>query len=170
MPAAFSFPIPSHTLPSLSSRQIRPAAPFSSRWIQARSRPARHRRRAPPPLPPSSRAPLPSLSRLLPLPEAATPPPPPPDRRGLSRRRAPRIRLPGPPRAPLPASPTRSASLARRRPDPPSWVVRRREGAAGRSAADPVGFCFFVFFLFYFFIQNIFYGKFFLLNFFNLFV
>ena len=105
MPAAFSFPIPSHTLPSLSSRQIRPAAPFSSRWIQARSRPARHRRHAPPLLPPSTRAPLPSLSRLLPLPEAATPPPPPPNRRGLSRRRAPRIRLPGPPRAPPPASP-----------------------------------------------------------------
>jgi len=66
LPVPRSLPLPHSPspFPSLSSRQIRPAAPLPSRWIQAGSRPARHRRRAPPPLPPSSRAPLPSLSRL----------------------------------------------------------------------------------------------------------
>jgi len=90
----------------------------------------------PPPLPPSSHASLPSLSRLLPLPEAAAPPPPPS-----------MDRLPGPPRAPPPPRAARSApwvaarspaarsvslghrALARRRrrrrSDPPPWVVHR---------------------------------------------
>ncbi|KAG2607383.1 hypothetical protein PVAP13_4NG243811 [Panicum virgatum] len=56
----------------------------------------------PPPIPPSSRASLPSLSRLLPLPEAAAPPLPPS-----------MDRLPGPPRAPPPPRAARSAPLGR---------------------------------------------------------
>ena len=89
----------------------------------------------PPPLPPSSRASLPLLSRLLPLPEAATPPPPPsmdrrapPDPPPLGRCALPRrcrreIRLAGPPRARPSPLPLGSASLG---------CAAGMSGAAGR--------------------------------------
>ena len=120
--------------PSVSSRQIRPAAPFSSRWIQAGSGSARRRRL---PFLPQVALHFPSLSRLLPLPESAAPPPrvvdgPPPWAAAGSPAAARRqIRPPGSLRAPPPAPPRDPSRWATRaRPPPPplgsaSWVVQR---------------------------------------------
>ena len=58
----------------------------------------------------------------------------------------------GAPLATRPRAPRRRGSSARGGGGGGAAAAGRREGAAGRSAADPVGFCFFCFFCFSFFI------------------